>query len=314
VSGHVVVACGGRSLEREISLSSGRRVARALRQLGLDATEVDPDSSFVAKMRHERADFVFVAMHGRGGEDGTLQDLLEILEVPYTGSDVHASARCLDKHSFKELLSRNGLPTPPWHSFNRAAFADFGAAETLPALTSQLGFPLVIKPAREGSSMGIKFVHSSDEFIPAVVGSLNYDDRVIIERYVAGRELAITVLGPPSDPRPLPLVEIETDEPFYTFTAHYETGAARLKEANLDAPVAEAVTDAAVRAYAAAGCRDMARVDVILDAGGAPQILEINTIPGLTETGPTPFAANLAGMDFNDFIATIISRMRFSRT
>jgi D-alanine-D-alanine ligase len=232
----VAVACGGRSLEREVSLRSGGRAADALATLGYDVTVLDPDARFVRRIRELEPDFVFVAMHGRGGEDGTLQDLLEILGVPYTGSDVHASSRCLDKHSFKQLMQAQGLDTPEWHSFNREAFSEFGAAESLDQLADQLGFPFVLKPAREGSSLGIKFVEAPEQFGPAIVGALNYDDRVVIERYVAGRELAVTVLGPAEDPDVLPIIEIETDEPFYTFRAHYDPGRAGLPGGRLPGP------------------------------------------------------------------------------
>ncbi|MGB7587755.1 MAG: D-alanine--D-alanine ligase [Solirubrobacterales bacterium] len=312
MSDRVIVANGGRSMEREISLRSGRRAAGALEAIGFEVETVDPDHRFVRYLMERVPAFVFVAMHGRGGEDGTLQDLLEILEIPYTGSDVHASARCLDKHAFKEMLRTEDLMTPPWHSFNREAFTQFGAGETLPALTSQLGFPLVVKPAREGSSLGIKVVQSSDEFVTAVLGAFNYDDRVVIERFVTGRELAVTVLGSADDPQVLPIVEILTDEPYYTFTAHYETGAATLKIADLGPDELEQVQTAAQRAYTLADCRDLARVDIILDSSG-PQILEINTVPGLTETGPTPFAADAAGLEFNDLIAELIRRVRSER-
>ncbi len=308
MAGRVVVASGGRSLEREISLRSGRRATDALQALGYDATAIDPDHAFVAELKRLRPEFVFVAMHGRGGEDGTLQDLLQILGVPYTESDVHASARCLDKHAFKELMVSIGLSTPVWHSFNRDAFAAFGAADTLPELISQLGFPLVVKPAREGSSLGIKFVNSSEEFSQAVVGALSYDDRVVIEHHVKGRELAATVVGPPESPVVLPVVEIKTDEPFYTFRAHYDPGAAEMEVPALDPAVQEAVENAARQAYTAAGCRDFARVDLILDRENVPQILEINTIPGLTETGPTRFAAEAAGMDFAGLVQRVAER------
>jgi D-alanine-D-alanine ligase len=309
MSGRVLVANGGRSMEREISLRSGRLAAAALEELGFAVETVDPDQRFVSLIAERRPDFVLIAMHGRGGEDGTLQDLLEILDVPYTGSDVHASARCLDKHAFKEMLRAEGLQTPPWHSFNREAFTEFGAGETLASLTGQLGFPLVVKPAREGSSLGIKVVSRSDEFAAAVLGAFNYDDRVVIERFIAGRELAVTVIGPSEDPTVLPVVEIITDEPYYTFTAHYETGAATLRVADLTAVERDAVEDASRRAYSLAGCRDLARVDIILDDDG-PQILEVNTVPGLVETGPTPFAADAAGMSFNELIAALVKRVR----
>ena len=247
-------------------------------------------------------------MHGRGGEDGTLQDLLEILRIPYTGSDVHASARCLDKHAFKELIAREGLATPAWHSFNRDAFAEFGAAETLPELTSQMGFPLVVKPARQGSSLGIKFVRSSDEFGQSVLGALNYDDRVVIEQYVSGRELAVTVVGAADEPVALPIVEITFDEAYYTFRAHYDPGIARLAVPQLEDGLVATVAEAACRAYSLAGCRDFARVDILLDRNNVPQILEVNTIPGLTETGPARFAAEAAGMSFTDFVERIVAR------
>jgi D-alanine-D-alanine ligase len=308
MAGRVVVASGGRSLEREISLRSGRRATDALQSLGYEAIAIDPDHGFVAEIKRLRPEFVFVAMHGRGGEDGTLQDLLQILGVPYTGSDVHASARCLDKHAFKELMVSIGLATPVWHSFNRDAFAAFGAADTLPELISQLGFPLVVKPAREGSSLGIKFVNSSEEFSQAVVGALSYDDRVVIEHHVSGRELAATVLGSPGEPEVLPVIEIKTEEPFYTFRAHYDPGAAEMEVADLDDATREAVENAARQAYSAAGCRDFARVDIILDGENNPQILEINTIPGLTETGPTRFAAEAAGLDFPALVKRVVER------
>jgi len=305
----VAVACGGRSLEREVSLRSGGRAADALATLGYDVTVLDPDARFVRRIRELAPDFVFVAMHGRGGEDGTLQDLLEILDVQYTGSDVHASGRCLDKHSFKQLMQAQGLSTPEWHSFNREAFSEFGAAESLDQLAEQLGFPFVLKPARQGSSLGIKFVETPDEFSPAIVGALGYDERVLIERYVAGRELAVTVLGPAAAPDVLPIIEIQTEEPFYTFRAHYDPGAATMREAELGDELRERVESVAAQAYTAAGCRDLGRVDLILDDEGVPQILEINTIPGLTETGPTRYAAQAAGMDFTEFIARVISRV-----
>lgn len=308
----VAVAGGGRSLEREVSLRSGRRAADALASLGYDVTEIDPDRHFVRRIRELDPAFVFVAMHGRGGEDGTLQDLLEILGVAYTGSDVHASGRCLDKHSFKQLMEAQGLPTPEWHSFNREAFSEFGAAESLDQLAEQLGFPFVLKPARQGSSLGIKFVERPEEFSPAIVGALGYDERVLIERYVRGRELAVTVLGPAEEPDVLPVIEIETDEPFYTFRAHYDPGAATMREAELHDGLRERVEGVAAQAYRAAGCRDLGRVDLILDENDVPQVLEINTIPGLTETGPTRYAAQAAGMDFTDLIARVISRVTAS--
>ena len=308
--GRVVVARGGRSLEREISLRSGHRAEHALRDLGFDVHSLDPNQALVSRLKELEPRFVFVAMHGRGGEDGTLQDLLEILRVPYTGSDVHTSALCMDKIVFKELLRQNGLPTPASHSFNVAAFSEFGAAETLPELMAELGLPLVVKPAGQGSSIGIKFLHEESEFPAVLLGAFNYDDRVLIEKHVAGRELAVTVLGPPDAPRALPIVELVAAGGFYDFDAHYEPGVAELRvPAELGEATRRRVEEVATGAYSLMGCRDFARVDMVLDAGEEPQILEINTIPGLTETGPTPRAAAAAGMAFEDFVDAVIGRV-----
>lgn len=304
----VLVACGGRSLEREISLRSGSRAASALAQLGHDVTRFDVDHTLIERVTSDKPDFVFIAMHGRGGEDGTIQDLLEILKLPYTGSDALASGLCLDKHAFKAACVSVGVPTPPWHSFSNLAFSEFGAAGTVDPLIDELGLPLVVKPARQGSSLGLRIVTAREQFGEAVLAAMSYDDRVIVERFVPGREIAVTVLGSSKDPEPLPAVEIKTSEPYYTFAAHYEIGAADMSVAELDASAANAIQDAAVQAYSAAGCRDFARVDIRLD-GDRPEVLEINTIPGLTETGPTPIAADIAGMSFADLIRRISDRI-----
>jgi D-alanine-D-alanine ligase len=304
----VVVACGGRSLERNVSLHSGRRAARALEHLGHDVTVVDIGTTFVDTITEAAPDYVFVALHGVGGEDGTIQDLLEILEVPYTGSDALASALCLDKHLFKTVCTLQGVPTPAWHSFTKQAFADYGAARALHAITAQFDAGLVVKPSRQGSSLGISIVRDEAELRGAVLAAMSYDDRVIVEQYIAGRELAVTVLGPASDPVVLPIVELEFDDPLYSFEAHYEIGRATVRDAEL-APEDDArVREVAARAYQASGCRDFARVDIRLDEQ-EPWVLEINTIPGLTETGPTPLAADFAGMSFESLIERVCQRV-----
>lgn len=304
----VLVACGGRSLEREVSLRSGRNAHSALRQLGHVPTLFDVDRTLVDRIIDDRPDFVFIAMHGLGGEDGTIQDLLEILKVPYTGSDALASGLCLDKHAFKVACVAAGVDTPRWHSFTQHAFSEFGAAGTVGALIDELGLPLVVKPARQGSSLGLRIVEDENAFGEAVVSAMSYDDRVIVEQFIPGREIAVTVMGPAADPEALPIVEIKTSEPYYTFAAHYEIGVADIVSADLDPDVREATCRAAVAAYSAAGCRDFARVDIRLDAD-RPSVLEINTIPGLTQTGPASIAADLAGLSFAQFIGRICERV-----
>jgi D-alanine-D-alanine ligase len=307
-----LVAMGGRSLEREISLRGGRRVERALRELGYSVQAVDADGDFVARVLEQRPDFVFVAMHGRGGEDGTLQDLLETLAVPYTGSDPLASALCMDKMLFKRILRLHGIPTPPFHSFNETAFRELGGAGTFPRLLAELGLPVLVKPVAQGSAIGIKFVQSAEQLPSAILGAFGYGDRVLVERRVSGRELAVTVLDaadPDEPPRALPIVELFTPESFYSYEAHYTIGQLRT-EAPADLPdaVRARVEQVALDSYRLVGCRDFARVDLILDEHDEPQVLEINTIPGLTETGIATAAADAAGMSFSDFVAAIVSR------
>lgn len=303
-----LVAYGGRSLEREVSARSGHQAAKALRQLGHAVELIDVGADFVDVVQRTAPDFVFIALHGVGGEDGTVQDLLEILQVPYTGSDALSSAICLDKHTFKSICQMRGVPTPRWHSFTKQAFADHGAGKTLQPLWEQFDGRMVVKPARQGSSFGLTIVDDPAQLGHAVLGAMSYDDRVLLERYVPGRELAVTVLGPADAPEPLPAVEIVMADEYYSFQAHYDIGSSEVRRADLPADVDERVRAVAAEAYAAAGCRDFARVDIRLD-GEQPWVLEINTIPGLTETGPTPLAAEHAGLTFPQLIERICARV-----
>lgn len=306
-----IVAMGGRSLEREISLRGGRRVERALRELGYDVRALDADRDFVARVGEARPDFVFVAMHGRGGEDGTLQDLLETLAIPYTGSDPLASALCMDKMLFKRLLRLHGIPTPPFHSFNETAFRELGGARTFPRLLDELGLPVLVKPVAQGSAIGIKFVHTAEQLPGAILGAFSYGDRVLVERHIAGRELAVTILDGADGPRPLPVVELFTPGSFYSYEAHYTIGQLRMESpADLGPEVRERVERVALESYRLLGCRDFARVDLILDEHDEPQVLEINTIPGLTETGIVTAAAEATGMTFAELVAAIVARVR----
>lgn len=311
----VVVAMGGSSLEREISLRGGHRVERALRELGYKVHGLDVDARFIEAVLEIQPGFVFIAMHGRGGEDGTLQELLQTLSIPYTGSDVLASALCMDKVLFKRMLVQHGIPTPAFHSFSETAFREMGGAGTFPRLLEQLGMPVVVKPVAQGSAIGIKFVESPEQFPAAILGAFGYGDRVLVERRIVGRELAVSIIGPPTPPAPpqsptaLPIVELHTPGGFYSYEAHYTIGGVRLEvPAPLPDDVRARVEEVALQSYSLMGCRDFARVDVILEENGQPQVLEINTIPGLTETGITPAAADAAGMSFNELVEEIVRR------
>ena len=312
-NGPAIVAMGGRSLEREISLRSGHRVERALRSLGYTVHALDVDGDFVDRVIAEQPRFVFVAMHGRGGEDGTLQDLLETLGVQYTGSDPLASALCMDKMLFKRMLRLHGIPTPAFHSFNETAFRELGGARTFPRLLEELKLPAVVKPVAQGSAIGIKFVATAAQLPSAILGAFGYGDRVLVEERIVGRELAVTIVdpaGPARSPRALPIVELFTPESFYSYEAHYTIGQLRMEvPAELSEEVRMRVERVALESYTLMGCRDFARVDLILDEHEQPQVLEINTIPGLTETGITTAAAEAAGMTFAELVAAIVARV-----
>lgn len=311
--GAAIVAMGGRSLEREISLRSGHRVERALRSLGYTVHALDVDGDFVDRIIAEQPRFVFVAMHGRGGEDGTLQDLLETLGVQYTGSDPLASALCMDKMLFKRMLRLHGVPTPAFHSFNETAFRELGGARTFPRLLEELKLPAVVKPVAQGSAIGIKFVATAAQLPSAILGAFGYGDRVLVEERIVGRELAVTIVdaaGPARSPRALPIVELFTPESFYSYEAHYTIGQLRMEvPAELSEEVRMLVERVALESYTLMGCRDFARVDLILDEHEQPQVLEINTIPGLTETGIATAAAEAAGMTFAELVAAIVARV-----
>src|SRR5438093_428742 len=197
----IAVLKGGRSLERQVSLRSGARVEDALAKLGHDVVPVDAAGDLVRRLKEARPEVAFIALHGAGGEDGTAQELLEILGIPYTGPGVTACIHCMDKVLTKHLLRGAGIPTPDSVAFNSTAFRELGAADALEEIEARLGFPLVVKPASQGSSLGVEFAAARDEVPQALVAAFSYDDRVLLERYVKGRELAVSVLG--ADPLPI---------------------------------------------------------------------------------------------------------------
>ena len=299
----VAVLKGGRSLERGVSLRSGARVEEALERLGHEVVALDVGGDLVKRLSAERPDVAFVAMHGVGGEDGTAQELLEILGIPFTGPGAAACARCMDKSLAKHAIREAGLPTPDWFAFSSTAFRELGAADALGRLEQNLGFPLVVKPSHGGSSLGIKFAARPGEVPAALVAAFSYDDRILLERFVDGRELAVSVLGEEA----LPIVEaIPVQGDRYDFEGRYEIGRTRFVcPADLSEEERLAVSDVAVGAYRALGCSGFARIDLIL-GGDGPQILEANAIPGLTDTSLLPQAAEAAGLSFENLVERIL--------
>jgi D-alanine-D-alanine ligase len=299
----VAVLKGGRSLERGVSLRSGARVEDALERLGHDVLPIDAGGDLVKRLTAEHPDVAFIAMHGVGGEDGTVQELLEILDIPFTGPGVAACARCIDKVLAKGELRDGGVPTPDWFAFNETAFRELGAADALGELEERLGFPLVVKPSRGGSALGVKFAASWFEVPEALISAFSYDSRVLLERFADGRELAVSVVGG----EPLPVVEaIPSGGDRYDFEARYEIGRTDFVcPAELSDDDSAAVTAAALGAYETLGCSGFSRVDLILAADG-PQVLEVNAVPGLTDTSLLPQAAEAGGMTFEEFVERIL--------
>jgi D-alanine-D-alanine ligase len=296
----VAVLKGGGSLERTVSLRSGARAQSALRQLGHDVTAIDVGPDLVERLLELKPDAAFIALHGSDGEDGTVQGLLEAIGIPYTGSGPGACMRCTDKALAKHLMLEAGLPTPAFAAFKESAIKDLGVAAALPGLERSIGFPMVVKPASQGSALGVKFARSADELPGAIVGALSYDRKAVIERYVRGRDLAVSVLDsrtPDQPPLALPVVEaIPREEEFYNYESRYEIGMTTFVcPAELPDGVTERAQELALEAYKLLGCHGVARVDLMLEQEtGELTVLETNVVPGLTETSLLPLAADAA--------------------
>jgi D-alanine-D-alanine ligase len=303
----VAVLKGGPSLEREVSLRSGTNVELALGRLGHEVIALDADQHLVRALRDERPEVAFIALHGRGGEDGTVQEILEILRIPYTGSGVLASERAMDKVVSKALFRAAGVPVPHGYAFNKSAFSAMGAADTLPEIQQGLGLPLVVKPARQGSALGISIVKEPGDLGGAILNAMAYDDRVLVERFVPGRELAVSVVMA-DDPWALPVIEaVTTGRDFYDFEARYTPGETELRAPrDLDDEIIQEAARVSIAAARALGCRGIARVDHILDDEGRLWVLEVNTIPGMTDTSLLPKAAEVAGLGFDRVVADML--------
>ena len=293
--GKVAVLMGGRSAEREISLKSGTMVLNALTKSGVDAHAFDPRDSGLESLKSQRFERAFIALHGRFGEDGTVQGALEYLGIPYTGSGVMASALAMDKWRTKLLWRAAGLPTPAYELIN---------VRTDPAgLAARLGLPLMVKPAREGSSIGMSKVTSIEKIAPARELAARYDDIVIAERFIEGMELTAGILGE----QPLPLIRLETPREFYDYQAKYFADDTRyICPCGLPAAQEQSIQQAALEAFRVLGCSGWGRVDAMLDRDGGLHLLEVNTIPGMTDHSLVPMAARACGISFEDLCVRIL--------
>jgi D-alanine-D-alanine ligase len=305
----VAVLSGGLSHERDVSLRSGRRLSSALRSVGVTVEEWDADSSLLARLREQRPDAVVVALHGGEGEGGSIQTVLEMLDIPYVGADSHACRRAWDKPTAKIELARAGLVTPDWVVLPHATFRELGAQPVLTAMVDRLGLPMMLKPEQGGSALGAQVVRDAADLPAAMVGCLAYSETVLAERFVEGVEVAVTVLDGPDGPEAMPAVEIVPARGVYDYTARYTAGLTDFHTpARLDDRAAAAVAELAVTAHRLLGLRDVSRTDAIVDRDGTVHFLEVNSSPGLTETSLLPMAIDAAGRSLGDIYAGLIEQ------
>jgi D-alanine-D-alanine ligase len=306
----LAVLKGGRSLERQVSLKSGARVEDALERLGHEVVPIDVGADLVQQLTAAQPDLAFVALHGRDGEDGTVQELLEVMGIPHTGSGVSACIRAADKVLAKHAMRDLAIPTPDFYAFSETAFRELGAAHALPAIEERLQFPIVVKPAGQGSALGIKFARTPADVPSALVAAFSYDRKVLLERYVAGRDLAVSIIDEDGTPRALPIVEaVPEQEDFYDFEARYEIGRTRFVcPAELDESIGARAASVALEVYTLLGCSGFARVDLMLETEtNELYVLEADAIPGLTETSLLPQAADAAGIGFDELVERIVA-------
>ena len=306
---YVAVLAGGLTHERDVSLRSGRRLSAALRTAGLSVAEWDPDASLMSRLRAERPDAVVVALHGDQGEGGSIQTVLELLDLPYVGADSHACRRAWDKPTAKAELARAGLATPDWVVLPHTTFRELGAQPVLAALVDRLGLPMMLKPDQGGSALGAHVVRDAADLPAAMVDCLAYGNTVLAERFIAGVEVAVTVIDDIDGPTALPAVEIVPESGVYDYTSRYTAGLTNFHTpARLDPQTAAAVADLAVAAHRLLGMRDVSRTDAIVAPDGTVHFLEVNPSPGLTETSLLPMAIEAAGRSLGDIYAALIER------
>ena len=297
---NILVLYGGQSAEREVSLMSGREVAGALRESGHQVRLLDFRRETLPTLFLEVPDVVFIALHGRMGEDGTVQGLMELLGYPYVGSGVMASALAIDKRMTKRVLAREGVPVPGELFAARSAGLD--AAQLARAAGEKLGWPLIIKPNREGSTIGLTLAQSEQEAQAGIATAFLHDSEILVEEYISGMEVTVAVVGEAEASRVLGVIEIVPRAQLYDYDSKYTDGGSQhIIPARLSPRVLEQVEAFALLAYRTVGCRDFARVDLIV-RDDQPFVLEVNTLPGMTSTSLVPDAARASGLSFPAFL------------
>ncbi len=309
LSPRVLILAGGLSHEREVSLRSGRRVAEALRESGCEVTVTDVDDQLLDTLRSGRVDVVWPLLHGVSGEDGAVRDVLELVGVPYVGSDPAACRLSWDKSVAKGLVQEAKLATPRFVALPHGIFRELGANRVLSSIVEKLGLPLVVKPARGGSALGASAVREASALPRAMVDCFAYGDVAMVEQRISGVEVAVTVLDTGSGPVALPPVEIVPDSGFYDYDARYIAGATEFFcPARLAETASEAVKAAALTAHKAFGLRHVSRTDLIVDESGEPWFLEVNVAPGMTETSLLPLSIEAAGLSAPSVYRQLVER------
>lgn len=294
--GQVALVYGGQAAEREISLRSGQAILQALRSAGVQVTAIDLAADVFAQLAEGSFDRVFIAVHGRGGEDGALQGGLELLGLPYTGSRVLGSALAMDKLRSKWVWQNAGLPIIP--------YVEVASATDLTAQVAELGLPLMVKPGREGSSLGMSQVTDLTQLAAAVAQAQTYDSQVLVERWISGREFTVAILGE----RALPAIQLLPAQGFYDYQAKYVADDTQyLCPCGLSEDDERRLQQLALQAFKALGCEGWGRIDVMQDAAGEFWLLEANTVPGMTDHSLVPMAAKAAGMSFQDLVMAILA-------
>ena len=300
----IAVLCGGRSGEREVSLRSGKRVFDSLKKQGFDVNQFDLSDDLIAKLKKKKIDVVYIVLHGKYGEDGTVQGLLEIANIPYTGSKVLASALAMNKLAAKKILEASGLPTPRYFELDPNAELKPQADK----IKRVFPFPLVVKPVSEGSSLGVSILKKGDDLERVLVRTVKEYRDVFVEEFIPGREITIGVIGRNDDLQALPILELVPRKDFYDFEAKYTAGMTEfILPARLPQPLYKKAQATALAAHRALGCYGVSRVDLIVSHDNIPYITELNSIPGMTEQSDLPAEAEEAGISFDELVVKILA-------
>jgi len=300
------VLLGGRSAEREVSLRTGEAIYQALLAKGYFAVKIDVGYDITEQLKSQKINLAFIALHGKWGEDGTIQGLLEMLDIPYTGSGILASSLCMNKIATKKILLQEGLPAPKHYVINYRTIDVSNVMKLEKKIAEHINIPLVVKAPTQGSTIGISFVYHKSQLRTALKECSKYDDQLLIEEFIPGIEITASVLGN-ENPQALPLIEIVSASGVYDYEAKYTVGMSdHIIPPRISSKKQKVIQELALKTYKALWCRGLARVDFILAESGHPYILEVNTIPGMTETSLFPDAARSAGIEFPELVEKIL--------